>query len=286
MAVKLYAISDLHVRYPVNREAVASITARPDDWLILGGDLAENLDEIEWVFETLAPRFAKVFWVPGNHELWAGPKTDLKGVARYDHLCDLARKHGVVTPEDPPELYEGEGGPAWICPLFLLYDYTFCPDGMSKKEALAWAAEKRIVCNDEFYLRHGPFPSREAWCAARVALTIERLDLLPAEVPKVLINHFPFRMDLVRLFKIPRFVLWCGTRETEDWHLRWKVAVVVHGHLHMRATDWRDGVRFEEVAIGYPRHWKQSRGIDHYVREILPGPAGPDRGWAGPIWHR
>ncbi len=284
--MRLYAISDLHVRYDVNRAAVAAITPKPDDWLLLPGDLAEDPEDIAWVFDVVAPKFAKVFWVPGNHELWSGPKSDLKGVARYEHLCALARERGVVTPEEPYTLYEGEGGPAWICPLFLLYDYSFAPPEMSKEEALAWAAEAGIVCTDEWYLDPDPHPTREAWCADRLAATIERMEALDSDVPKVLVNHFPFRMDLVRLFRIPRFVLWCGTAATEDWHTRWNVRCVVHGHLHMRATDWRDGVRFEEVAIGYPRHWKQEHGIDHYVREILPGPSGPAKGWGGPIWHR
>ena len=87
----------------------------------------------------------------------------------------------------------------------------------------------------------------------------------------VLINHFPLRQDLVRLFHIPRFSIWCGTRLTEDWHVRFPVSVVVSGHLHIRSTDWRDGVRFEEVSLGYPRHWRQNRGMDSYLREVLPG---------------
>jgi hypothetical protein len=47
-------------------------------------------------------------------------------------------------------------------------------------------------------------------------------------------------------------------------------------------------VRFEEVALGYPRHWHAERGADAYLREILPGPAVPPLpgGWGGPIWHR
>ena len=54
------------------------------------------------------------------------------------------------------------------------------------------------------------------------------------------------------------------------------------GHLHVRTTDWIDGVRFEEVSLGYPRHWRRDRGIDGYLREILPGPAGgPMAGRAG-----
>ena len=85
---------------------------------------------------------------------------------------------------------------------------------------------------------------------------------------------------------MPRFCLWCGTTLTEDWHTRWNAKVVVSGHLHMRSTDWRDGTRFEEVALGYPRDWKQRRGIDYYVREILPGPKKTPMGRAGPVWHR
>ena len=90
----------------------------------------------------------------------------------------------------------------------------------------------------------------------------------------------------MRLPRVPRFRLWCGTKKTSDWHLRFGAQVVVSGHLHMRSTDWRDGVRFEEVALGYPRDWHQGKGIDAYIREILPGPANNHPGDAGPYWHR
>ena len=60
--------------------------------------------------------------------------------------------------------------------------------------------------------------------------------------------------------------------------------VVVAGHLHVRTTDWIDGVRFEEVSLGYPRHWRRQRGIDGYLREILPGPATRSP-TGGPVLH-
>ena len=105
----------------------------------------------------------------------------------------------------------------------------------------------------------------------------------------MLVNHWPLREDLVRLWKVPRvarFTPWCGTRLTEDWHRRFPLDVVVNGHLHMRATDWRDGVRFEEVALGYPRHWVQDSGVGHYLRRILPRLQPPGPGDHGPEWHR
>ena len=37
----------------------------------------------------------------------------------------------------------------------------------------------------------------------------------------------------------------------------------------MRRTDWRDGTRFEEVSLGYPRQWDPAKGVADYLREIL-----------------
>lgn len=284
--MRLLAISDLHVNHRGQRDALEALPVHADDWLIVAGDVAERAEDLAWTLDVLGERFARLFWVPGNHELWT---TDdgLRGQAKYEALVDLCRERGVLTPEDDYVRWPGDGPPTVICPLFLLYDYTFGPDGLGPEATVAWAAEARIRCADEVLLAPDPFPSRQAWCAHRLETTAARLDALPDEVHTVLINHWTFREDLVRLWRIPRFVPWCGTRATEDWHTRYRARVCVSGHLHMRATDWRDGVRFEEVALGYPRHWRQAKGVEGYLREILPGPARrpPLARW-GPIWHR
>lgn len=261
----------------------------PQDWLIVAGDVGETVAHLEVAFDAVQQRFAKVIWVPGNHELYTTPKDpcQLRGEARYEHLVRWFQDRGVLTPEDPYVRWPGPGPLRVLAPLFLLYDYSFGPDGLDADGIRAWAREDGIVSTDERYLHPDPYPTKEAWCAARLASTAARLDAeLPPDARVVLINHWPLRRDLVRLFRIPRFVPWCGTRQTETWHRRWPVDAVVSGHLHMRATDWRDGVRFEEVAVGYPRHWRQARGMGAYLREVLPGPTAPLDGWGGPIWHR
>ena len=144
----------------------------------------------------------------------------------------LCRDYDVVTPEDPFVVWEGEGGPCALALLFLLYDYSFRPDNVAAEDALDWAAEAGIMCADERYLHPEPHASREAWCRARCDAAEAKLSDAAAKVPLVIINHFPLREELVRLWRIPRFSLWCGTKRTEDWHRRFRAKVVVYGHLH------------------------------------------------------
>ncbi len=271
--MRLYAISDLHLGHRENREALKGLSAHPEDWLILGGDVGESLDHLETALVAATSKFARAIWVPGNHELWTNGDGSQRGVAKYEALVALSRSYGVLTPEDPYVVWEGDGGPAVIAPLFLLYDYSFRPPHVSREGALAWAAESGVVSADERFLDPTPYGSIEAWCAARCDEAEKRLERETGSLPVVLINHFPMREELVRLWRIPRFSLWCGTKRTEDWHLRFRARVVVSGHLHVRSTDWVDGVRFEEVSLGYPRHWDPGSSIDSYLREILPGPS-------------
>ena len=275
--MRLLAISDLHLANATNREALEALADHGEDWLILGGDIAERLEHTEFAFEILTRRFARVFWVPGNHDLWSVPGESCgTGEAKYLALVALARRYGVLTPEDPYTPWPGPGGPCLIAPLFLLYDYSFRPDEVAFKDVVAWAEAERAVCADELLLDPSPYASRQDWCAARCRTSEARLREAAEHLPLVLVNHYPLRRDLVCIPRIPRFSPWCGTRQTEDWHRRFRARVVVSGHLHVRRTDWRDGTRFEEVSLGYPRQWDRERGMADYLREVLPGPAAPE----------
>lgn len=289
--MKLHAISDLHVGYKENLAALFELPDLPEDWLILCGDIADTPEQLDQALVILGKKFAQLIWVPGNHELWSLPrKTSLRGVARYEQMVDLCRHHGVLTPEDPYPLWYGEGGPHILAPLFLLYDYSFRPDEIAIDEAVAWAAEANIRSTDEMLLHSEPYSSIGAWCAARCAETERRLEKRLTEDPHstVLIAHFPLKQELALLPRIPRFMVWCGTRTTEDWHRRFRAQVVVSGHLHIPCTRRIDSVRFEEVSLGYPDQWRvreERRGwkLADHLRQILPIPthdAGdPLLGW-------
>lgn len=284
---KLWAISDLHLDYRINREALEELPHFGQDWLITVGDLCSSTSALDDALEVLCDRFEKVFWVPGNHELWSGRKRDgeelLRGEAKYLALVEVCRKHGVSTPEDPFLLFPDST--FRIAPLFVGYDYSFKPEYVAEGEEIDWAMESGILCNDEKLINPVPYDSIRDWCRARLDYSLARLGEVDGSESLIMAAHFPLRKDLVRLKRIPRFVIWCGTRETEPWHLSFPTTCVVSGHLHLRATDYRDGVRFEEVSLGYPRDWNQAKGMAYYLRQILPAPPKPAEPNHGPEWR-
>lgn len=271
---RLRAVSDLHVGHPLNRAFVQELRPHNDgDWLLVAGDVADRFADIEWALGLLSSRFARVVWAPGNHELWTPPndRVTLRGEERYRELVRMCRRLGVLTPEDPYPVWDGDGGPATIAPLFVLYDYTFrVPQARTRQESLALAYAAGVVCTDEMLLHPDPHPSREAWCAARIAETERRLAERDPALPTVLVNHYPLVREPTDVLRYPLFAQWCGTVRTSDWHLRFDAATVVYGHLHIPRTTFHDGVRFEEVSLGYPREWQRRGPAPDPVRTIHP----------------
>jgi predicted phosphodiesterase len=285
-APRLLALSDLHVAFPENRELIQQL--RPEiegDWLLLAGDVGEMFADIEWALSTLSSRFETVVWTPGNHELWTHREdpVQVRGVQRYELLVATCRRLGIVTPEDPFPVWRGEGGPVAIAPLFVLYDYSFRPEGtLTKEEGLARAYETGVVCSDEMMLHPDPFPSREAWCHARAEMTERRLAEADPELPLVLVTHWPLVREPTSVLRYPEFAQWCGTTLTRDWHVRFNVAAAVYGHLHIPRVTSYHGVPFIEASVGYPREWRRrpSRpgvpgpGVPRQVFPVAPGGTG------------
>jgi 3',5'-cyclic AMP phosphodiesterase CpdA len=268
--VNLWAISDLHVGYEDNRRAVDALEPMPDDWLILAGDTGETPAHLDFVLKSLVPRFAQVIWTVGNHDLWTPQSLpqERRGVAHYERLVRLCRSYGVLTPEDPYAVWPGAGPRTALVPTFGLYDYSFRPDDIPEPHAVAWAADAGVRCADEDLLDPSPHDSRQAWCAARIADTEQRLAQIPEDTRIILVNHWPLLYEHGVPPRIPRFSIWCGTAATSDWHRRYRVDTVVYGHLHLRSTRQRDGVTFEEVSLGYPRQWNAQRPLRDYLRKI------------------
>ncbi len=279
--MKLYALSDLHIGHETNLQALQAVPHHPHDWLILGGDVCETEEELEACLHITTQRFARVFWVPGNHELWTLSESPSapRGEAKYRRLVELCRRYGVSSPEDEYVKWPGPGPACTIVPQFTLYDYSFRGDAVPRDlpadEAVDYSRQRGIVCADEDLLHSDPYPDRAAWCRERIRYSEQRLEeqMRSGDTgPFVLINHYPLREEIAGLPAIPPFILWCGSRATEDWHRRFPVHTVAFGHIHIRRDRRIDGVRFVECSVGYPRQWDPSAGMQSRMVEILPGP--------------
>lgn len=268
--MKLYAISDLHLANKPNKEALLKISDYKSDYLILAGDIAEKTEDLRFALSILTQKFKQVFWVPGNHDLWTFSfvENELKGEEKYFQMVDICREYNVLTPEDEFLYLNIDGIKCAIAPTFTLYDYSFRPDDIPHDKALIWAEESGVICTDESLLFSHPYASVTEWCKERCKYSEKRLAEIPSDIPIIYVNHYPILKDHAKVYRFPRFTLWCGTKLTKNWIKQFNIKVVIYGHLHIRQSRNIDGIIFEEVSFGYPRDWNSEKGIDYYLREI------------------
>ena len=238
----LWAVSDLHVTFRENQAVVDKLLpSDPGDWLIVAGDVAEKIPDVVRTLEPLVERYAKVIWVPGNHELFNRRSERVTGRARYRALVGELRTLGVLTPEDPFPVFGG----VTVCPLFTLYDYSFRPLGLSAEQAVARA---RVKLDDEIAI--APYVDIEQWCRERLDYSASRLERVSGET--ILVNHWPLVREPTERLSEPDIALWCGTEETRDWAVRYRARTVIHGHLHIPERTLVDGITHVDVSLGYP----------------------------------
>ena len=104
----LWAVSDLHAAVRANSSRIDELYPEdPADWLIVAGDVAERTELVLRILTKLSRRYAKVIWVPGNHELFSRSQDRCQGRVKYDELVEGCREIGVVTPEDPYPVFGG-----------------------------------------------------------------------------------------------------------------------------------------------------------------------------------
>lgn len=138
------------------------------------------------------------------------------------------------------------------------------------------------MCTDEILLHPEPYPSRRAWCVARVAEGERRLAALDPQLPVVLANHHPLVREPTRARRYPEFALWSGTEHIADWHRRFNVARVAYGqHAHpphdlVRRRAVYGGVRRLPARVGSPQSvYRPVRGATRtkatvVIEDILP----------------
>jgi len=107
---RIFIISDLHVNYKENSEWVQALS-------LVGGDLSSDLLLLQRTFACLKSRFDRVFFVPGNHELWVSTSRCLDSMEKFYAVLKLCESMRVEIRAAKVQGQAGDMG-VWIVPLF------------------------------------------------------------------------------------------------------------------------------------------------------------------------
>jgi predicted phosphodiesterase len=259
-SMRVLALSDLHVDHARNRgwlEHVSNVEHQ-QDVLLLAGDVCDNMDLLERTLELLRRKFAQLFFVPGNHELWDRTHAYRDAIDKFERILERCAALGVRT---EPGVCDG----VRIVPLFSWYvrpeegpDSLFAEKSSEDASQVAWA--------DDYFVRRP-----ESWQnggAAEYFLSRNETRLqFEDDLPTVSFSHFLPRRDLMirtsaeterdgpgmpdanPFFNFSRVA---GTHALDRQIRRLRPAVHVYGHQHRNRWRQVEGILYVSHCLGYP----------------------------------
>jgi predicted phosphodiesterase len=237
--MRILAISDLHTDFRENMllvEQLSDVTYQRDI-LIAAGDISDRLDTLKSTLALLRAKFMKIFYVPGNHELWVR-KERQTSVEKFFSVLALCETLDIQT--SPAKV-----DAVWVVPLFSWYEPQFDADNSGDNDSLGgWA---------DFYLCKWPTDIGQV-CDFFLKMNEPRL--LAYDGPVISFSHFLPRRDLLPAVERLRFkglprVAGCAALDTQIRSL--KSGVHVFGHSHISCDRVIDGVRYIQNPLRYPR---------------------------------
>ncbi|HKX30083.1 MAG TPA: metallophosphoesterase [Blastocatellia bacterium] len=237
--MRIFAVSDLHTDFSKNWQALQQLPSLNDrsDTLIVAGDIADDLRVITKTLRLLRGRFDRVFFVPGNHELWVR-NSDLDSIAKFHQVLALCDDLGVQT--RPARV-----GDAWIVPLFSWYDPAYDADHTAVAAELeGWT---------DFYFCKWP---PEITSISDFFLQLNEPNIRAYDGPVITVSHFLPHRDLlppVSFLKFKGLPLVAGSEALDRQIRKLQARVHVFGHSHINYDRVIDGIRYVHNAFGYPK---------------------------------
>lgn len=250
--MRVFAISDIHLDFPANRQWLAEL---PDiyrkDILILAGDVSDSLATLEWCFKFLAQRFLKVLFTPGNHELWVmRDDKQLDSFAKFEAVRALGERHGV-------SFSPFHRGPLSIVPLFSWYDFSFGEPVATLREM--WT---------DFHACRWP-AHHDVGRITQTFLAMNEPALQTKNRYVISFSHFLPRADLLgRHSQVLLPVM--GSVGLGAQVRRLLPSLHIYGHSHIAGESVRDGIRYLNHAMGYPREYGAAQPCLRCVFELDP----------------
>lgn len=264
--MRLAWVSDLHVDHQPDVLELLADRALGDqvEGLVVGGDVTHHLDVLEGALRRLRHAYARVLFVPGNHDLWARTEPGGSRVRYLDRLPGLCRRVRVdYLPSGPVAIGDGTvvGQTGW-------YDYSMRDPRLEAEVApdayqvgvhgrLAWADKAMITWDG---ITDGELT---AWMAARLEADLASV---PRDRPVLVATHMlpfdglapthPMEWAFVRGFLGATAL---GEAITRGAAAGARVERCLAGHSHhARRVEVAIGARTvvaETSPLGYPREY-------------------------------
>lgn len=254
---RVFALSDLHTDYADNMKLLEAMPQRPDDVILLAGDISHDLDIVRKTFELFLSKFRFVFYCPGNHDLWITEKDSVSGkedlsdsLQKLDRLLALCDSLGVITKP------QSVGGGIFIVPMLSWYEPDFDKDPSISHPTLQRKPYERLMRD----FRSCKWP---AGLSASNASLSRLFDALNGQLPDtsghnivISFSHFLPRPDLLpekRFLFYPPLAKAVGSLALGDRVRKLRPSAHVFGHTHHAWCAELDGTLFMQAAVAYPR---------------------------------
>jgi predicted phosphodiesterase len=270
--MRILAVSDIHADYRQNlnwAEEISNFDYR-EDILLIPGDISHDTELFKETLSGLRPKFSRVFFMPGNHDLWIRRKDFPDSLTKLRAILALCRTLDVDT--QPKKITGTNGSSVWIFPLFSWYEKPeesrhslYVPKNGEDPAMPMWVDDKSITWDGldgcthpcAYFLRM----NESFLCRDHDAPIISFSHFLPrrelmfpsADEPHLRAPHIT---DTQPRFNFSRVA---GSLLLDAQIRLLGSAVHVYGHQHRNRIRRIDDVTYLSCCLGYPRERKQGR---------------------------
>jgi len=262
-SVRVFCTSDLHVDTHGNLGWCERLsdTAFQGDVLVVAGDVGDTLNAVRRGLKALKGKFRRVFFTPGNHDLWVRPDLEKypDSICKLMALMDACDALGV---DAQPAMI---GTSLCVAPLFSWYHCSF-DEADPQPGALLY---------DKFC----SFPGgpHSAWRTLLALNERHVARLCSAAAPRAAVtitaSHFLPRAELPCAFGVPELLKNVGCKHIDMQLAQLRSDVHVYGHTHLNG-DGGAGLRYECDATGT----LQATGTHNETRYVQSALEGGARG--------
>lgn len=244
--MRVWAISDLHLDYSINRIFFHELSAVDylEDILILAGDIHHEIKVVQHFFEAVRPKFKEILFVPGNHDVWiTAADRGIDSMQKYHQLLLLAKETGIQT-------NNYQVGSLTIVPLHSWYDFTFGQPSTVIRRAWRDFEQCKWTNND----------SLKEVTNVLLGLNLSRLTTSTAQI--ISFSHFLPYANLIPdntppIVQALKPVMGCRGLGEQIQQL--KPQIHLYGHSHLNRKVGKGNTVFINNAYGYPKEKHISR---------------------------